>query len=225
MPASDVPVVLMPQLGPAAADYPPGSTFGPRDARSFEFVWVLRGRASWSCGDMAAELPPGRLLLVRPGMRDFFRWDTHGPTRHAYVHFLLHGADEAAPASYEHWPAVRALNEQTGPMAALCAYLLWLGDTQPEHWQVRAVDVLGLLLTTFVSGPFPRDDPGDVSPPLRAMLRHVARRWSDGVARPVQLADLAAAAAVSPSSLSRLFRQRFSVGPVAAIERLRLARA
>ena len=40
-------VDLVPRLGPTVADYPPGSTFGPRDARSYEFVWLLRGSATW----------------------------------------------------------------------------------------------------------------------------------------------------------------------------------
>ncbi|NED93753.1 AraC family transcriptional regulator [Phytoactinopolyspora alkaliphila] len=240
-------VGLVPRLGPAVADYPPGSTFGPREAKSFQFVWILRGRASW-WHDGAAEpvqLEPGRLLLVRPGMRDSFRWDTDGPTRHAYVHFTL--GDVVQPAQHqdpvlgpralvsdpgaqalgspEHWPLTHPIDERDGPIAALCRYLLWLGDARPDGWKERARDVLALLVVTFVAGPLPGDDDPPFPRPLDAMVRHVAGRWRDGVARPVPLTELATAASISPSSLSRLFRREFGVGPVAALELIRLARA
>jgi transcriptional regulator GlxA family with amidase domain len=43
--------------------------------------------------------------------------------------------------------------------------------------------------------------------------------------KPVALEDLAMAARVSPSTLCRTFRRQFGIGPVAAVELLRLARA
>ncbi|MEW1846288.1 hypothetical protein AB0392_50740, partial [Nonomuraea angiospora] len=85
-------VDLVARLEPSVADYPPGSTFGPREARSYQFVWLLRGSATWLWDDVALSLTPGKLLLIRPGMRDAFRWDPRTPTRHAYVHFTLTGA-------------------------------------------------------------------------------------------------------------------------------------
>ncbi|WP_165367695.1 helix-turn-helix domain-containing protein [Phytoactinopolyspora endophytica] len=217
-------IELVPRLGPTVADYPPGSTFGPRDARSFEFVWILHGRATWSCDETTNTLVPGQLLLVRPGMRDFFRWDPHRSTRHAYVHFTLPDGASPLPPRRE-WPLTRQLDEGGGPMGSLCQYLLWLGEAQPHGWRERACDVLSLLLRTFVAGPLPGQEGPPLPAPLEAMAAHVAGHWSDGVARPVPLNELATAASISTSSLCRIFRDRFGVGPVAALELVRLARA
>lgn len=216
--------------GPAVADYPPGSTFGPRAARYFQFVWVLRGHASWSWSGAGSgvgagatvDLAPGELLLVRPGMRDSFTWDRRRPTRHAYVHFTgTGGPDLPAPAA---WPLVRPFEHRGGVMAALTSYLLLLGDARPAGWQRHAADALRLLTRAFVAGPV--ESPGHELPPLIASAAgHVADRWSDGVTVPLSVAELARAAGAAPSTLTRAFRREFGVGPVTALERIRLARA
>ncbi|WP_405146570.1 helix-turn-helix transcriptional regulator [Sphaerisporangium sp. NBC_01403] len=213
-------VDLVPRLGPTVADYPPGSTFGPRVARSYQFVWLLRGSATWLWDEVALPLTPGKLLLVRPGMRDSFRWDPRTPTRHAYVHFTLTGH---VPAGR---PLVRDLTGRHEPMGALCQYLLWLGTECPPAWQVHACETLRLLALTFLAGPAPAEPaPATLPEPVVAMMRAVREHWSDGRARPIPMRRLAAAAQVSPSTLCRTFRRRFGVGPVAAIELLRLTRA
>jgi AraC-like DNA-binding protein len=212
-------VGLVPRLGPAVADYPPGSTFGPRQAKWYQFVWLLKGSATWLWDDVEVPLVPAKLLLVRPGMRDEFHWDPQTSTRHAYVHFTL-AAD--APAD---WPLVRDLTGRQDPMGALCHYLLWLGSTSPPDWQAQACETLRLLVRTFVTHPTPTMSPLSLPDPIVAMMRAVGERWSDGPARPVPLRDLADAARISPSTLCRLFRRHFDVGPVAAIELLRLNKA
>jgi AraC-like DNA-binding protein len=211
---------LVPRLGPTVADYPPGSDFGPRVARSYQFVWLLRGSATWRWDDVLLPIVPGELLLIRPGMRDSFRWDPRTPTRHAYVHFSLTGHTPAA------WPLVRDLTGRHDPMSALCRHLLRLGGESPPGWQVQARETLRLLVLIFLAAPTPPGGAGEPLPePMVAMLRAVGEHWSDGVARPIPMRRLAAAARVSPSTLTRMFRRRFGVGPVAAIELLRLTRA
>lgn len=216
-------VGLVPRLGPAVADYPPGSTFGPRDARTYEFVWLLSGSATWRWDDLEVPLAPGTLLLVRPGMRDVFRWDPRRPTRHAYVHFTASGDLAAGRAA---WPVVRDLGGRPDPMGALCQYLLWLGAACPPGWREQAAETLRLLVLTFLAPPPPAGDvSGGLPEPVVGAMSAVREAWSDGVARPVGLEQLAAAAGVSVSTLCRAFRRRFGLGPVAALERLRLARA
>lgn len=230
-------VGLVPRLGPAVADYPPGSTFGPRDARTYEFVWLLSGSATWHWDDMRVPLTPGTLLLVRPGMRDSFRWDPRRPTRHAYVHFTLSGpgpgqlnprsAERSASVDGTLWPVVRDLGGRPDPMGALCQYLIWLGAACPPAWQDQARETLRLLVRTFLDGPRP-SGPGpaaELPPPIVAAVTAVRAAWADGVARPVPLGELADAAGVSVSTLCRVFQRQFGIGPVAALERLRLARA
>ncbi|TDE09067.1 helix-turn-helix transcriptional regulator [Jiangella asiatica] len=223
-PADGLRVRLVPRLGPTVADYPPGSTFGPRLARTYEFVWILSGSATWLWDGMTVPLAPGTLLLVRPGMRDTFRWDRRRPTRHAYVHFRLSGP----AASAVEWPIVRDLTARPDPMGALCQYLLWLGSACPPAWREHVRETLRLLVLTFAAAPprsERRDGPAMLPEPIVAAISSVRLAWADGVARPVTLADLADAAGVSISTLCRVFRRQFGIGPVAALERLRLARA
>ncbi|WP_198664461.1 helix-turn-helix transcriptional regulator [Jiangella endophytica] len=217
-------VGLVPRLGPAVADYPPGSTFGPREARTHEFVWLLSGSATWLWDDLRVPLTPGTLLLVRPGMRDSFHWDPRRPTRHAYVHFTVSGEGLAGGTA---WPIVRDLGGRPDPMGALCQYLLWLGASCPPRWREQAAETLRLLVLTFLAPPPPSaaDASGELPGPVVAAMSAVRSAWSDGVARPVGLDRLASAAGVSVSTLCRAFRRRFGLGPVAALERLRLARA
>ncbi|MFD8815708.1 AraC family transcriptional regulator [Streptomyces sp. NPDC059627] len=217
---------LLARLGPAVADYPPGSVFGPRDAGSYEFVWLLHGSARWVCGDLTVPLTPSALLLVRPGMRDTFHWDTRRPTRHAYTHFRLPAAPrDAEPLDDTDWPVVRDLTGRGDPMAALCQYLLALGATRPPGWERHAEETLRLLLFTFVHGSAPTTVAGTLPEALVAMMAEVRSHWSDGTARPLPLERLARAAGVSESTLCRICRRQLGVGPVAALERLRLARA
>ncbi|MEU4396478.1 helix-turn-helix transcriptional regulator [Kribbella sp. NPDC023855] len=110
-------------------------------------------------------------------------------------------------------------------MGALCNYLLWLRSACPPSWQVQASETLHLLLRTFLTHPLPEQPPPLLPDPIVAMMREVADRWSAGPATAISLKDLATAAQVSPSTLTRIFRRHFSVGPVAAIELLRLSRA
>ncbi|MBW8794452.1 MAG: AraC family transcriptional regulator [Streptomyces sp.] len=215
---------LLSRLGPAVADYPAGAVFGPRDAGSYEFVWLLHGSARWVCGDLTVPLTPGTLLLVRPGMRDMFHWDGHRPTRHAYTHFRLPAAAGGTePLDDTGWPVVRDLTGRSDPTAALCRYLLTLGATRPPDWERHAEETLRLLLLTFVDGT--GTGPPALPEPLLAMMAAVRGHWSDGVARPLPLERLARAAGVSASTLSRICRRHLGVSPVAGLERLRLARA
>ncbi|MEV0720557.1 helix-turn-helix transcriptional regulator [Asanoa sp. NPDC050611] len=202
--------------GPAVAHYPPGATLGPRVLPCFEFVWMLTGRASWRrTGDdpVTHELRPGQLLLTRPGVREHYTWDPDRPCTHAYVTFYVDDPGPLGPP--EAWPLVRDL--ATDPLPALCRYLLRTGEP-------RTAQVLAWLLDLFVAGPLP--DPADDLPEhVDRLVDHLRAAWSDGVCRPLELAELAAAAHVSPGHLARLFRERYGRGPVGAVELVRLARA
>src|SRR5206468_6297763 len=58
------------------------------------------------------------------------------------------------------------------------------------------------------------------------LVAFVRRAWAPPApTRPLSLQDLAAGACISTGYLSRVFRQHYGIGPVAAFELLRLARA
>ncbi|MEV4619172.1 helix-turn-helix transcriptional regulator [Asanoa sp. NPDC049573] len=203
--------------GPAVAHYPPGATLGPRVLPCFEFVWMLTGRASWQRTDgdrQRLELRPGQLLLTRPGFAEHFTWDPDRPCTHAYVTFYV---DEHGPlGDPETWPLHRTL--AADPLPALCGYLLRVGEP-------RTTQVLAWLLDLFVAGPLPDEADDELPEHVTRLVDHLRAAWHDGPFRPLDLAELAAAAHVSPGHLARLFRERYGRGPVGAVELVRLARA
>jgi AraC family transcriptional regulator len=215
--------------GSGVAVYPPGATFGPRRLEDFEFVWLLQGTAEWRYdqddeqGSIA--LGPNSLLLGRPGITDSFIWDHTRPTRHAYLHFELAGPLPELPDPAG-WPLVRTLPGDD-PLRPLLRYVLNL-DKQPartDQHQQTTQEVLRLLLTLFVQGPLPGQDERRLPPHLDTLLEFVCHAWSPAPTRPLSLRELAAGACISTGYLSRLFRRHYGIGPVAAFELLRLARA
>lgn len=56
------------------ADYPAGARLPTRVIEDFEFVWMLRGRATFRSTDRDIVLTPDVLLLVPPGLEHSFDW-------------------------------------------------------------------------------------------------------------------------------------------------------
>jgi AraC family transcriptional regulator len=210
--------------GCGVAVYPPGATFGPRRLEDFEFVWLLQGTAEWLYDLGSIALGPNSLLLGRPGITDSFVWDRTRPTRHAYLHFRLDGCLAWLPDSAR-WPLVQTLPDDD-PLRPLLRYVLSLGEHRSSTHQQTTQEVLRLLLTLFVRGPLPDHDEQRLPPHLDTLAAFVRHAWAPPApTRPLSLQDLAAGACLSAGYLSRVFRQHYGIGPVAAFELLRLARA
>lgn len=210
------------------AHYPPGSSYGPRPLRDFEFVWVLRGSARWrtaahSGGDAhEVELRPGVLALARPGTTDSYAWDDRHPSSHAYVHFDV---DHVVDAGAHPWPLTRPMADHD-PIGGLCRYLLDLASVGGRPERRRSDQVVGMLLDLFLTGPFPRASTEPRVPPgLLPALDHVREAWETEGIRAVRVPELAVAAAMSPGHLSRAFTDAFGCGPAASLELVRLGRA
>ena len=205
---------------PTVADYPPGANMPPRVIADFEFVWMLRGQARFITQDDSDVLSPGQLLLIPPGVRHGFDWDRMRPSRHGYVHF---GPDPGAEPIVV--PQLRPMTPQD-PLGGLCAYLLWLGQLEQANWQQAALHAVRLMLKLILSAPLPATQTlPELTAPLAAAVGYLRQRWSQMPLPRIGVAELAVAAAVSRSYLSRLFRAGFGLSPAPALERLRCSRA
>jgi AraC-like DNA-binding protein len=210
------------------ADYPPGSSFGPRRLGDYEFVWLLAGSAVWSVSEPTSDTEPrelrltqGVLALARSGTIDSYRWDEAQPSRHAYVHFsLIASADLPSETS---WPLVRSL--AANPLLqGICGYLVSLAGQDSSLARARSDALVGLLLEAFVRDP-QIDGTVVLTPQVAAVVQHVRDRWSRDGIRALDAGELAAAASISPGHLFRVFRQQYGCGPARALEQVRLARA
>jgi AraC family transcriptional regulator len=205
---------------PAVADYPPGAGLQPRVIKDFEFVWMLRGRATF-VGAEESLLTPGELLLVPPGLRHSFRWDQDQASRHGYLHFGYPDVDRHVT------PEVRLTRMSSAdPLAGLCAYLLWLGGSNLADWQTSVRRTLEFMLTLVEDGPLPsEDDAPDVRGPVRAAVSYLKQEWSHLPLRRVGVAEIASAAHVSRGYVNRLFQDTFGISASVALEHLRCSRA
>jgi AraC family transcriptional regulator len=213
-----------------SAEYPPGATFGPRLLTDYEFVWVLRGSATWtvrpaqnrSAGAATSQLlRPGTLALARAGTVDSYLWDPDQPSTHAYVHF---GIDHIAVlGSPEGWPTTRDLSGLP-VVAGLCDYLLELAGHESALARARSDQLVALLLDLYVRGPL-ESQPDRLQPLVAGAASHVRARWESDGPSAVSVRELAEAAHVSSGHLHRLFREAYGVGPARAFELVRLARA
>jgi AraC family transcriptional regulator len=220
------PVLAIPHYAAREAGYPAGARFGPHRLAEFEFVWLLAGSAVWTYQGPGSDPPvterlaPGTVLLARPGGTDTYSWDPWRRTVHGYLHFDL---PEVAPDEVEEWPFVRSA-PPGGLLDGLCGYLLRLSRQGDPDAEALTAQALSLLVTAFVRGDPPDVDRRLTDGPLAAAVEEVRRSWRTGP-RPVSLAELAAAAGMSPGHLSRRFTAEFGHGLVGALERIRLGRA
>lgn len=205
----------------ATAVYRPGSVHGPRYLADCELVWMTAGSARWSAEGLPDRvLRPGSVILLTPGLHDRFDWDAERTSRHGYAHFTVCGSPPplTGPLSHDFTAG--------DPVAALLDHLVALpatGQDEAARATAAAHFIAAVLAVMFAAG---LSAPGAHLPePLRAAARYTALRWSREGPVPLTLAQLASAAAVSRSYLSRLSRRHLGVPVMAALEAARLERA
>jgi AraC-like DNA-binding protein len=203
------------------AEYPPGSSFGPRELRDYEFVWMIHGDARWLVDGQTVPAPAGSIFLCRPGQRDSILWDATRGSRHGYVHFAI----EPRPAD-DDWPLIRQPGEED-VLHHLLRHVLWLRHGGPAL-QEQLQQALALALGCFRSGAWQEaglQQPEVEHPVLARCFAFVQRTWRAGVLLPVSLEQLAHAGQVSANHLIRIFKQEYGATPQETLRLLRLHHA
>ncbi|MBA3381469.1 MAG: helix-turn-helix transcriptional regulator [Actinobacteria bacterium] len=207
------------------ATYEPGATFGPRLLEDFELVWILAGHASYIVDRRELDAPPGTILLGRPGFREAYRWDPERVTRHAFVHFAVHELpDDWSPIAT--WPISR-LMAPGDAVRPLFRRVLdeWCDGTRRRARPTRAVArMVEALLDSFLS-PAPTTELEVRPAAVSRVLDWLSCSLDNEPARPVSLPELAAAGAVTPKHLCRLFAASVGRSPMETVRLMRLERA
>ncbi|MFM8656177.1 MAG: helix-turn-helix domain-containing protein [Chthoniobacterales bacterium] len=183
--------------------YRQGDELAPRVLEDYEIVLMLEGTASYRADGKMHKVPPGGIILARPGFREKYTWDVHRRTRHAYLHFdfaapmMKHLLGRVASRKGGGWPSLRAGPAEEAFLAVLLRVLVephrgagLLGPELPEQVQAGLAAMRGVLET----------DP----------------------CRPVSLDELAARASVTGKHLCRLFRASLGHPPLATFRLLKL---
>ncbi|MGI4790640.1 MAG: helix-turn-helix transcriptional regulator [Janthinobacterium lividum] len=201
------------------ATYPPGAAFGPRSMQDWEFVWLIQGDAEYCWGETAVAAREGSVVLCRPGATDFFQWDRHRRTRHAFFHFQMGNP----PAGWEDWPLVREPANDDILHPLFRHVLTWTGRGDPEQCR-RTIET---MLSAFRTGQRATGSvaPEDLPRAVEVVCAFIARHLDDDPALPISLTTMAGAACVTPEHLCRVFRASLGYSPAETVRLARLDRA
>lgn len=187
--------------------YQPGGTFGPRTQRDYQLVVLHSGSLRLELDGDEFDFAPNQAFLLLPGGREFFRFAPDRTTTHSWV---------AARASLP----MQGLGRMKGqpppciPLSTDLARLVdeaiaWYKDASaPADRIAKATTYAALELFFHEAGLLAAEQPWP-EPVQRA--RAFARAHLDS---PLELADLAGAAAVSAEYLCRLFSQACRQSPM-----------
>ncbi len=210
--------------GHGLAVYPAGATFGPRTIGDYEFVWVVDGEVAWTVDGVEHAAPPGTVTLVRPGMRDSYRWDQRRDSRHGFVHFSLDLADADCPPPAQ-WPLLRRYGGDS-VVPTLLRHLLRVVEQRGPSWEELAQGAGRQALLAFLAGGdgVAGDEMPQVPPAVGRALLRLREAWQGETWSPLSISALARSAGVSREHLARAFQRHFGISPREAQIALRLDR-
>jgi AraC family transcriptional regulator len=186
--------------------YPPGGTLGPRHQDDLELVLVHSGSARitvddgrWSvCG-------PGTVALLLPGHREHFAFAADLPTAHSWVQAHVADAPSGLPPSQ--------------PLSTELAGLV----RQAVEAERTPLSTARPLVAALAVAAFLRYAGEAQAPPAGTVERARAFLHAHAGDPDVDLAQVAAAALVSPPHLVRRFRAELGVTPMAYLWQHRVA--
>jgi len=209
------------QTSHGVVTYPAGATFGPRQMRDYEFVWIVEGDCEYRHGQQTVPAPPGSIVLCRPGETDFFRWDVRRRTQHAYFHFDITRVPRNWPKPAD-WPLVRNTSEGDILRPVFSHILRHVGG-DPELLHLSISHLLAcFVLGQIDTGAIPRDT---LPEPVELAWQFIQRQLDRDAAEPITLDDLAGAAFVTRGHLCRIFADAIGHSPMETVRLARLDRA
>ncbi len=205
--------------------YQPGQTLGPRLLTDWELTLINEGDVTYSANGHDHHVTQGSIILAKPGFKEFYRWDPHAITRHAYFHFFVEAIPEDWP-DFQDWPIVCEQYDPT--MVALFEHIVKrikrhsIGPVvAPTRQDCRIVET---LISLFLTAQEEETSPEE---PIRPEAVNRAIKWmreliDETPLRSITLDELSQRAGVSPKHLCRLFHTHFGHPPMRTLQLLRL---
>lgn len=194
--------------------YPPGGTLGPRIQHSHQFVMVHTGEMEIQVDGERRHAPAGSISLLHPGHEETFTFATDRATRHSYVHFSY--TPPPLALTRRHLPIILPLS------TALQDLTRRLLDQRAATLSTR--DLLQRALVAQLFWQYVGEAERGSGPRPVPALEHAEQYIRAHLDQPLTLAEIAAAAAVSPAHLTRLFHAEYDTTPVAFVWACRVQR-
>jgi AraC-like DNA-binding protein len=210
-----------------------------RAAGTFDFAWhahdefeltiIAAGSGRRFCGDGGAPYQPGDIALYGPWLPHTYASDTAGEQRAYVVHFP--SSFSQAWCSASEFAGVAALLDRARagvavrrPRPRLRECVAALVDSDGPRQTLALLHLLLVLAEDDTAATLATAVPGRrtaSAPALTAVIGYLERNFQ----QPVSRDDVAAAAAMSPSSVSRLLRQQMGTSVTDYVLSLRLSAA
>jgi AraC-like DNA-binding protein len=194
--------------------------------RGWELFLQLHGGSRWEVGGQDLQLAPGWLVAVPPGTRHRTvpRARSGGRYHFAYAAFDADVVGRRRPALAGIWPARTLASARGASLIAPFRALLREVAEQRAHCGVALEAALDLLVVEaarcLLGG-----DAARPRMPRSPVVAQARRLLDDAYDRPWQLAELAAACAVSRARLAELFTAEVGQPPYAYLLERRVERA
>ncbi|MFF0163979.1 helix-turn-helix domain-containing protein [Streptomyces sp. NPDC005263] len=188
---------------------------GPHDVFRLPRLWQLHlygYSGTLEFGGFRHRIRPGYVSLVPPDTEAHFHYDST-PCEHLYAHFRLPGEGERHRV-----PVIQDAGADAAALSAMLRQTVAAGTQSPA----RAAAELWTALwrTTGLPGTSGNRQ-GSRHPALRTAMAHI----EEHLAAPLDVPDIARAAGISHTQLTRLFRKDTGLTVIGYIRRRRMQRA
>ncbi len=197
--------------------YQPGGSVGPRTQTCYQLVPVHTGSVVIRVDGISRVVTAGQVALLMPGHEELFIFSTEGPTDHSYCRV----SPKILPPS---------LRKALAGAPALISATPRLHDLLRAMWSDPAEPPGDRMLTHLAAAIFAeyldaaeRKIAGRSQPP--EALTRARRLVHEHYAQPMELADLARTAAVTPRHLIRMFQTHLQTTPMRYLWRTRITQA
>ncbi|MCL6667852.1 MULTISPECIES: AraC family transcriptional regulator [Streptomyces] len=188
---------------------------GPHEVFRLPHLWQLHLYAysgTLEFDGFRHPIRPGHISLVPPATEVHFHYD-HAPSQHLYAHFTLPGDGERRRV-----PAMQDAGADAAMLTAMLRQTVAAGTHSPTR---AAAELWTVLWRTTTLARTSGNGEGARHPALRAAMAHIEQR----LAEQLNVPDIARAAGISHTQLTRLFRQDTGLTVVGYIRHRRMERA
>lgn len=202
------------------AHYPPGGTFGPRLMKYWSLITVLKGHIQFNIDGQRFNAGPQTIFLSHPDHREFYECARSGVTEHTWVRFQLNGMSSKLFKQLTGLPRPITLSEEMHRRTL--ALLRLTGGDQMRH--TEQAQALSLYIFWRYVAEAERVQRGKQPTPAVLAVNLAQEYIHDHIFDPLTVAQIAAGASISPSQLTRLFRSKLNLTPMAYVWQVRTQR-